>query len=158
MTTQIQKMNACSANCCCAIGVTGCWKFHSHAACASEGYAVAKAKGVKLGFSDPVAYVRDFGSKIPNARPSMLLDLMAKRRSEIDAINGGTMAGAITQNPVGIGAKCVEAAAMALQGLEVPEKIDTGFLWADAETIETELALILRDEEGLSGAKPKATA
>jgi 2-dehydropantoate 2-reductase len=32
--------------------------------------------------------VRDFGSKIPNARPSMLLDLMAKRRSEIDAING----------------------------------------------------------------------
>ena len=32
--------------------------------------------------------MRDFGSKIPNARPSMLLDLMAKRRSEIDAING----------------------------------------------------------------------
>jgi 2-dehydropantoate 2-reductase len=58
------------------------------AACASEGYAVAKAKGVKLGFSDPVAYVRDFGSKIPNARPSVLLDLMAGRRSEIDVING----------------------------------------------------------------------
>ena len=58
------------------------------AACASEGYAVAKAKGVKLGFDDPVAYVRDFGAKIPNARPSVLLDLMAKRRSEIDVING----------------------------------------------------------------------
>jgi 2-dehydropantoate 2-reductase len=58
------------------------------AACAAEGYAVAKAKGVKLGFTDPVAYVRDFGSKIPNARPSVLLDLMAKRRSEIDVING----------------------------------------------------------------------
>jgi 2-dehydropantoate 2-reductase len=58
------------------------------AACASEGYAVAKAKGVKLAFSDPVAYVRDFGSKIPNARPSVLLDLMAGRRSEIDVING----------------------------------------------------------------------
>jgi 2-dehydropantoate 2-reductase len=58
------------------------------AGCASEGYAVAKAKGVKLGFTDPVAYVRDFGSKIPNARPSVLLDLMAKRTSEIDVING----------------------------------------------------------------------
>jgi len=58
------------------------------AACASEGYAVAMKKGVKLGFTDPVAYVRDFGSKIPNARPSVLLDLMAKRLSEIDVING----------------------------------------------------------------------
>jgi 2-dehydropantoate 2-reductase len=58
------------------------------AACAAEGYAVAKAKGVKLGFSDPVAYVRDFGAKIPNARPSVLLDLMAGRKSEIDVING----------------------------------------------------------------------
>jgi 2-dehydropantoate 2-reductase len=58
------------------------------AACASEGYAVAMKKGVKLGFTDPVAYVRDFGSKIANARPSVLLDLMAGRKSEIDVING----------------------------------------------------------------------
>jgi 2-dehydropantoate 2-reductase len=58
------------------------------AACASEGFAVAKAKGVKLDFSDPVAYVRDFGAKIPNSRPSVLLDLMAGRKSEIDVING----------------------------------------------------------------------
>ena len=58
------------------------------AACASEGFAVAKKKGIRLGFDDPVAYVRDFGSKIPNARPSVLLDLMAKRKSEIDVING----------------------------------------------------------------------
>ena len=33
-------------------------------------------------------YVRAFGMKIPNARPSMLLDHMAGRASEIDAING----------------------------------------------------------------------
>jgi 2-dehydropantoate 2-reductase len=33
-------------------------------------------------------YVRDFGAKIPNSRPSMLLDHMAGRRSEIDFING----------------------------------------------------------------------
>jgi len=58
------------------------------ALCASEGFAVAKKKGVKLGFDDPVAYVRDFGSKIPNARPSVLLDLMLKKKSEIDVING----------------------------------------------------------------------
>jgi 2-dehydropantoate 2-reductase len=58
------------------------------AACAVEGFQVAKKKGVKLGFDDPVAYVRDFGSKIPNARPSVLLDLLAKRKSEIDVING----------------------------------------------------------------------
>jgi len=58
------------------------------AACAVEGFAVAIRKGVKLGFDDPVGYVRDFGSKIPNARPSVLLDLLAKRKSEIDVING----------------------------------------------------------------------
>ncbi len=58
------------------------------AACATEAYAVAMKRGVKLGFDDPVAYVRDFGSKIPNARPSVLLDLMAGRKSEIDVING----------------------------------------------------------------------
>jgi len=58
------------------------------ASCAAEAYAVAKAKGVRLDFTDPVAYVRDFGSKIPKARPSVLLDLMAGRRSEIEVING----------------------------------------------------------------------
>jgi 2-dehydropantoate 2-reductase len=56
--------------------------------CAVEAYQVARKRGIKLGFDDPVAYVRDFGSKIPNARPSMLLDHLAKRCSEVDAING----------------------------------------------------------------------
>jgi 2-dehydropantoate 2-reductase len=56
--------------------------------CAKEAYAVARARGVKLDFDEPVAYVRNFGSKIPQARPSMLLDHMAGRMSEIDAING----------------------------------------------------------------------
>jgi 2-dehydropantoate 2-reductase len=58
------------------------------AACASEGFAVASAKKINLGFKDPVAYVRDFGSKIPAARPSVLLDLLSKRKSEIEVING----------------------------------------------------------------------
>ena len=56
--------------------------------CASEAYAVARAKGVRLDIEEPVAYVRNFGGKIPDARPSMLLDHMAGRMSEIDAING----------------------------------------------------------------------
>ena len=58
------------------------------AACATEAFDVARKKGVKLGFDDPVAYTRDFASKIPEARPSVLLDLMAGRTSEIDVING----------------------------------------------------------------------
>ncbi|HMA88674.1 MAG TPA: 2-dehydropantoate 2-reductase [Burkholderiales bacterium] len=58
------------------------------AACAREAFEVARKKGVRLGFDDPVAYVRDFGSKIPAARPSVLLDLMANRKSEIEVING----------------------------------------------------------------------
>lgn len=58
------------------------------AGCATEAYQVALKKKIKLGFDDPVAYVRDFGSKIPHARPSVLLDLMAKRKSEIEVING----------------------------------------------------------------------
>ena len=56
---------------------------------------------------------------------------------QINAIKDGTMAGAVQQNPVGIGAKCVEAAAMALQGMEVPPSIDTGFIWADATNIDS---------------------
>jgi 2-dehydropantoate 2-reductase len=56
--------------------------------CAKEAFAVAKARGVKLEIADCVKYVRAFGLKIPNARPSMLLDHMAGRASEIDAING----------------------------------------------------------------------
>jgi 2-dehydropantoate 2-reductase len=58
------------------------------AACATEAFDVARKKGVQLGFDDPVAYTREFASKIPRARPSVLLDLMAKRKSEIDVING----------------------------------------------------------------------
>jgi len=56
--------------------------------CASEAFKVAKAIGIQIDFDDPVAYVRNFGSKIPHARPSMLLDHLAGRPGEIDVING----------------------------------------------------------------------
>ena len=62
------------------------WKAAS--GCAVEAYDVACALGVRLGFDDPVAYVRAFGEKIPDARPSMLLDLLAGRTCEVDVING----------------------------------------------------------------------
>ncbi len=57
-------------------------------ACAVEAYTVARATGIALDIDEPVAYVADFAAKIPNARPSMLLDHIAGRRSEIDVING----------------------------------------------------------------------
>jgi 2-dehydropantoate 2-reductase len=57
-------------------------------ACATEAHTVARARGIALDIDDPVAYVSDFAAKIPHARPSMLLDHLAGRRSEIDVING----------------------------------------------------------------------
>jgi 2-dehydropantoate 2-reductase len=56
--------------------------------CSQEAVQVAEALGVNLGLADPLGHVRELGSKIPNARPSMLLDAMAGRRGEVDAING----------------------------------------------------------------------
>ena len=56
--------------------------------CASEAFAVARALGVHLDFDDPVAYVKNFGEKIPGARPSALLDVLTGRMSENDFING----------------------------------------------------------------------
>ena len=57
-------------------------------ACAGEAYRVAVAKGIKLKFTDPVARIHEFGRVIPNAMPSMMLDMLAGRPSEIDALNG----------------------------------------------------------------------
>jgi 2-dehydropantoate 2-reductase len=59
--------------------------------------------------------LRDFGSKIPNARPSMLLDLLAGRRSEIDAINGSIPAAA---RAVGLAAPCNEVVAALVRAKE----------------------------------------
>ena len=56
--------------------------------CASEAYRLAVAKGVPFLFDDPLRYVSDFAATIPNASPSMRLDHLARRPSEIDVING----------------------------------------------------------------------
>jgi len=56
--------------------------------CAHEVQALGEAKNIEFTFTDPVDYITAFGCKMPDARPSMLLDHHAKRPSEIDAING----------------------------------------------------------------------
>jgi len=56
--------------------------------CGIEAYAVSQAKGISMSFDDPEKYITAFGKKLPKARPSMLLDHLERRPSEIDAING----------------------------------------------------------------------
>ena len=56
--------------------------------CAGEIHALGQTKAIAFSFDDPIAYVAAFGERMPNARPSMLLDHHARRASEIDAING----------------------------------------------------------------------
>ena len=62
------------------------------------------------------------------------------------AIMDGTMAGAITQNPVGIGYETVKAAVAAAKGETVEKNIDTGFYWYDKTNIDApEIAAVLDD-------------
>ncbi|MGF1472750.1 MAG: ketopantoate reductase family protein [Rubrobacteraceae bacterium] len=56
--------------------------------CALEAVEVADARGINLQVGDPVEHIRSLGARIPDARPSMLLDHLARQRSEIEAING----------------------------------------------------------------------
>lgn len=63
-----------------------------------------------------------------------------------DAIRNGDIAGAVTQNPVGIGYKTVEAAVKALRGEYLPKIIDTGFYWYDKSNInDPKIAALLYD-------------
>ena len=62
------------------------------------------------------------------------------------AIQDGTMAGAITQNPVGIGYETVKAAVAAVKGEKLPKVIDTGFFWYDKTNMDDpEIAAVLYD-------------
>jgi 2-dehydropantoate 2-reductase len=56
--------------------------------CMLEAYRLAAPMGVTFSFDDPVAYVTEFSATIPEASPSMRLDHLAGRRSEVDVING----------------------------------------------------------------------
>jgi 2-dehydropantoate 2-reductase len=56
--------------------------------CMAEAYTLGQKKNIAFSFENPRDYVTAFGAAMPNARPSMLLDHLARRPSEIDAING----------------------------------------------------------------------
>jgi 2-dehydropantoate 2-reductase len=58
------------------------------ARCAQETLDVARASGVELEIDDCELYVREYGSAIRGARPSLLLDLLAGRPTEVEWING----------------------------------------------------------------------
>jgi ribose transport system substrate-binding protein len=67
-------------------------------------------------------------------------------KQQKDAVRSGVEAGAITQDPVGIGYKCVEAAVKAIKGEQLPKTIDTGFHWYDKTNIDSdELKPLLYD-------------
>ncbi len=57
-------------------------------------------------------------------------------KHQINAIREGIMAGAITQNPVGMGYMAVEAAVKAIKGEQLPKEIDSGFYWYDKTNID----------------------
>ncbi|MCY9696380.1 ABC transporter substrate-binding protein [Paenibacillus alginolyticus] len=57
-------------------------------------------------------------------------------KQQMDAIRSGKMAGAITQDPIGIGYWSVKAAVQAIKGETVPKSIDTGFHWYDKTNID----------------------
>ncbi|MGB8398886.1 ketopantoate reductase family protein [Bradyrhizobium sp.] len=87
-------MNVAFSGTCCATGLTvgevladdDAWRVAR--GCAGEAIAVAKALQIRLNVGDPIEHVKKLGGKIPDARPSMLLDYNAGRRCEVDAING----------------------------------------------------------------------
>ena len=67
-------------------------------------------------------------------------------KQQKDALKSGFEAGAITQDPIGIGYKCVEAAVKAIKGEKLPKNIDTGFKWFDKTNIDDPaIAAVLYD-------------
>ncbi len=94
----------------------------------NEGSAIGVALGKQEAGSDVVVIGYDSGA------------------AQIAAVRDGTIAGAITQNPVGIGYHSVEAAVKTLNGETVPAHIDTGFYYYDASNIDDPtIAAVLYD-------------
>lgn len=59
--------------------------------CMLEAHRLGLALGIAFSFDDPVRYVSEFAATIPDASPSMRLDHLARRRSEVDVINGAVV-------------------------------------------------------------------
>lgn len=56
--------------------------------CMNEAHACGKALGIAFSFEDPISYVTQFAAVVRHSSPSMRLDHLAGRASEIDFING----------------------------------------------------------------------
>ena len=94
----------------------------------NEGAAIGVVNGVRETNSEVVIIGYDSGAQ------------------QKQAIRDGVMAGAITQNPLGIGYETVAAAVKALKGEQLPPKIDTGFFYYDKTNIDSpEIAAVLYD-------------
>ncbi len=95
---------------------------------ANEGSAIGVLNGVTESGSDIVIIGYDSGA------------------AQKDAVRSGAMAGAITQNPVGIGYETVKAAVATINGESVPKIIDTGFFYYSADNMdEPQIAAVLYD-------------
>lgn len=95
----------------------------------NEGSAIGAGKGVKEAKKEGIVIIGFDSGK-----------------AQKDMINDGTIAGAITQNPVGIGFKTVEAAVKALKGEKLPKVIDTGFYYYDKSNMANpEISAVLYD-------------
>lgn len=95
---------------------------------ANEGSAIGVLNGVTESGSDIVIIGYDSGA------------------AQKDAVRSGAMAGAITQNPVGIGYETVKAAVATIKGESVPKVIDTGFYYYNAANMdEPQIAAVLYD-------------
>ena len=67
-------------------------------------------------------------------------------KQQKDAIRSGVEAGAVSQDPIGIGYKCVEATVKTVKGEKVPKNIDTGFKWYDKTNVDSpEMKSLLYD-------------
>jgi ribose transport system substrate-binding protein len=87
---------------------------------ANEGSAIGVLNGVKESGSEGKVTVIGYDSG----------------KQQMDAIRAGTEAGAITQDPIGIGYKCVESALKAINGETLPKTIDTGYHYYDKTNID----------------------
>ena len=67
-------------------------------------------------------------------------------KEQKEDIMSGVMAGAITQNPIGIGKCVVDSAVKALKGEKLPKKVDTGFYWYDKSNMnDPKISAVLYD-------------
>ncbi len=59
-------------------------------------------------------------------------------KAQVDAIKDGSMAGAVTQDPINMGRELVKAAMKAINGEDQPKNVDTGFYWYDKTNVADE--------------------